>query len=340
MNARLSRPLALTALLVVLAACGQTPAPVVTHDVTVNVALQPAALRPLGVPAGVDQATVSIFDGSTQLQFDVDGNVVASGGQPITFDANGGSRTVKLPAGVNYRVDVSVTKGAFEDAWGSQQTGELTGDVTVKPALTPIIDKVSLSTSVTPLLAKHRYPLLLKVTAPDGSSIVPTTGYTVSAYGVTGTTDATIDNTSKLGAQVVFGMLGGTVTLHTTVTGMDKTHNPAHAFTADSPAYSVATWDGSINADLTPPAVTAASFGTGTLSVTASDATGVTHVSVYRDAVELVADYDLPTPVAGAATVTVPPLAGKDFADGSGLTVYASDAAGNESAGFSVTVLP
>lgn len=331
--------LASTALL--LGSCGQSPALAEAPTGTVSLHLsfpQRAASQSLaaqGVPSTVDQLVVKVWANGQALKFDDQGKLVKSGKSALTYTAASPNPTLTLPTGLKYTFEFSAqnsNKNNVELAWTSNTFTLTSEGQSVTPALKTIIASVALTRegTATAYNAGGTYGAALSVTAPDGSP-VSAMDYTAD-YALNSATDATIKAYSARGVLVSLGNLDATVSA--TVSGLNAEHKQAD-FTTEGTKFSIATGMASVSSDLVAPVISSVSrFSSRDLWVEAMDnsgARGVSTVVVYRGT-EMLGSGTYSDPMGGeSGSNTLWASLNADVVAGDTLTVYAYDAAGNES---------
>ncbi|HEX2864669.1 MAG TPA: hypothetical protein VHN99_08865, partial [Deinococcales bacterium] len=300
-------------------------------------------LAPLGVPSGVSKAvvTVKLQGTSTPVYIDGDGKVTKSSNGGVTLTPASPDATLLLPTGVNYTVCISAQAGSgTEDAWACADTGSVSGDQTVSPPLIPVVDHASLSIGSGPFLANHTYPVALSVFAPDGS-LVPSGGFGNVSLSIQNpdTVDASTNTASVRGQLVTLGLVDGTM-VGGTLTGMNAGHVLGASFTIpSSAAFNLQTASGTVSEDMTAPDLTGStvtlSANVITIGAPTAAGQGITEVRAYRNGVDPVASA---TGLSGDGPWTLVTNDGVTLASGDSVTVYALDAAGNESAALTATL--
>jgi len=316
---------------------GPTTSPPAVHVAVHGAAFAPQAsgsVAPLGVPGDVNDAELSVFDGTTELMFNADGRVVPNG-QRVTLTPTADSKTLLLPGGKAYRFTLTARDArtpANHLAFGQvTQTLPASGTTTVTIPQTTLTDTAELQSvpAVSSVVVGQELTLKLFVRPPGRPDLrVPTGDYTVT-YTVSEGAKVLSNGTpveSKLGVRVMAEAgATGTLTVTATVNGLRPPVPGTNGSVQATFSVPILANTG-VTSDLTPPTVTLntpTDVQAGqrvTLSGTASDNRGVTRVDVY-DGVELL----------GSATMsgTTWSFAWQPTAGEHDLTVLAYDAAGN-----------
>ena len=314
--------LALGALAVLLAGCGQGVTPAYTGPTKAVTLRFPTVatdgMRPLGVPNTVNAANLTVTDTNTDtiLKFNGSGNYDPAGSEvvPLTL-TTGMVVTLHIPSTMVVDVRLYALTGTVIDGLGHYYGLAMSTFDTA----TPIILSAQAITAGATLLAPtsvtlgKRQAYKLQVTAPSGAP-VPTTEYSIqttcdpvtdvcdsgwyvgSAFG---TPDAAFGDAlgSIRGANVLAKQFGGVV--YATVHGMDINELPVEIkVSATMPAPSGAAFNFGI--DLTAPVITNATALTGTTSpynlhLVATDASALTEMTVYLNDVQLIATVQFDT---------------------------------------------
>jgi len=349
--------LAALTLPLLLAACGSASTPASSGELvslTLNSGLTAPAstqgLTPQGLPS----------TGTTSAVTYIKVNVKDATGKALTFDGSnvykvGGPQTFITLSNTDPTAKLLLPRGtySFESIGKANATGaflaygqdnaidlspktpsvNLTLHTLISPANSTLISKLPTAYVNT----TDRLDLRLAVKTPTATLDVPLSDYTVTYSN----TDATVLNSSKLGANVqVVGTTGQTTaTVDALVNGYVATGTETATVQSQKVTYQVPLSLTGLGTDATPPTVTlnpvAASINTAlTLSGTANDNKAISQVRVFDGSV-LIGSTNADDVTAGAKLIT---FAGTtwsfNWTSGSAapeLTVVASDAAGNES---------